>query len=96
MREGSGQPAIAWCFVPEPALTAGDVMLAQKKIALETDEAAVLALAHRFALRLPSLPSSAARLLGRPWAGPPTGGTATATSAPQSMRNTGTHGGSAH
>ncbi|MCK1713546.1 MULTISPECIES: hypothetical protein [unclassified Bradyrhizobium] len=50
-----GQPKIGWCFVPEPTLVAGDVMLAQK-IALETDEAAVLALAHRFSPRLPSLP----------------------------------------
>ncbi|MET4121329.1 hypothetical protein ABIB90_007113 [Bradyrhizobium sp. JR4.1] len=38
----------------------GDVMLAQK-IALETDEAAVLALAHRFSPRLPSLPRVARR-----------------------------------
>ncbi|MCK1595560.1 hypothetical protein [Bradyrhizobium sp. 164] len=53
--DASGQPAIGWCFVPERALAAGDVMLAQK-IALETDEAAVLALAHRFSPRLPSLP----------------------------------------
>lgn len=49
------QPKIGWCFVPERALVAGDVMLAQK-VALETDEAAVLALAHRFSPRLPSLP----------------------------------------
>lgn len=53
--DASGQPAIGWCFVPDRALAAGDVMLAQK-IALETDEAAVLALAHRFFPRLPSLP----------------------------------------
>ncbi|MET4804780.1 hypothetical protein [Bradyrhizobium sp. LB11.1] len=53
--DASGQPAIGWCFLPERALAAGDVMLAQK-IALETDEAAVLALAHRFSPRLPSLP----------------------------------------
>ncbi|MDA9506121.1 hypothetical protein XI09_16065 [Bradyrhizobium sp. CCBAU 11386] len=50
-----GQPKIGWCFVPERTMLAGDVMLAQK-IALETDEAAVLALAHRFSPRLPSLP----------------------------------------
>ncbi|MCS3765802.1 MULTISPECIES: hypothetical protein [Bradyrhizobium] len=49
------QPKIGWCFVPERALAAGDVMLAQK-IALETDEAAVLALAHQFSPRVPSLP----------------------------------------
>ncbi|MBM7487922.1 hypothetical protein ACVWWI_006529 [Bradyrhizobium sp. USDA 3686] len=42
-------------FRPERALAAGDVMLAQK-IALETDEAAALALAHGFSPRLPSLP----------------------------------------
>jgi hypothetical protein len=53
--DASGQPAIGWCFVPDRALTTGDVMLAQK-IALETDEAVVLALAHRFSPRLPSLP----------------------------------------
>ncbi|WP_314948204.1 hypothetical protein [Bradyrhizobium cosmicum] len=53
--DASGQPAVGWCFVPDRALAAGDVMLAQK-IALETDEAAVLALAHRFAPRVPSLP----------------------------------------
>lgn len=61
----TGKPAIGWCFVPDRALAAGDVMLAQK-IALETDEAAVLALAHRFSPRLPSpAPSSAACLLSR-------------------------------
>jgi hypothetical protein len=49
------QPKIGWCFVPERALVAGDVMLAQK-VALETDEAAVLAFANQFALRPPSLP----------------------------------------
>jgi hypothetical protein len=49
------EPKIGWCFVPERALTAGDVMLAQK-IALETDEAAVLAVAKPFSPRLPSLP----------------------------------------
>ncbi|EHR01130.1 hypothetical protein [Bradyrhizobium sp. WSM471] len=49
------QPKTGWCFIPERPLAVGDVMLAQK-IALETDEAAVLALAHRFSPRLPSLP----------------------------------------
>lgn len=44
-----------WCFIPEPGLVAGDVMLAQK-IALETDEAAVLALANRLSPRPPSRP----------------------------------------
>lgn len=52
--DASGQPAIGWCFLPERALAAGDVMLAQK-IALETDEAAVLALAHKFSPRLSRL-----------------------------------------
>ncbi|MGY8684056.1 hypothetical protein Q2941_40790 [Bradyrhizobium sp. UFLA05-153] len=42
-----GQPRIGWCFVPAQALAVGDVMLAQK-IALETDEMAVLARANRF------------------------------------------------
>lgn len=49
-----GQPKIGWCFVPEPSLAAGDVMLAQK-IALETDEMAVLALANRISPKLPRL-----------------------------------------
>ncbi len=49
------QPKIGWCFVPERALAAGDVMLAQK-IGLATDEAAVLAFARRFSPRLPSPP----------------------------------------
>ncbi|MGO4506322.1 hypothetical protein AB4Z51_04830 [Bradyrhizobium sp. 2TAF36] len=53
--DASGQPATGWCFVPERALAAGDVMLTQK-IALETDEAAVLTLAHRCSPRQPSLP----------------------------------------
>jgi hypothetical protein len=48
----NGQPKIGWCFVPEAALVAGDVMLAQK-IALETDELAVLALASKFSPRPP-------------------------------------------
>ncbi|MEH2488632.1 hypothetical protein [Bradyrhizobium sp. AZCC 2230] len=49
------QPNTGWCFVPERALVAGDVMLAQK-IALETDEAAVLAIANRVSMRPPSRP----------------------------------------
>ncbi|MET4323515.1 MULTISPECIES: hypothetical protein [unclassified Bradyrhizobium] len=52
-----GQPKIGWCFVPERPLVAGDIMLAQK-IALETDELAVLAVANRFypnPIRLPGL-----------------------------------------
>jgi hypothetical protein len=38
---------VAWCFLPEGPLVAGDVMLAQK-IALETHENAALAVANRF------------------------------------------------
>ena len=53
------QPKIGWCFVPERAVVAGDVMLA--KIALETDEAAVLALANRLSPR----PSSPPRVVRR-------------------------------
>ena len=48
-------PKIGWCFVPEQELVAGDVMLAQK-IALETNEAAAIALANRFSPRPPSPP----------------------------------------
>jgi len=58
--DADGQPATGWCFVPERALAPGDVMLAQK-IALETDEAGVLALAHRFSPRPPSLPRAVRR-----------------------------------
>jgi hypothetical protein len=43
----AGNPKMGWCFVPKGYLVAGDVMLAQK-IALETDELAVLAVARRF------------------------------------------------
>jgi hypothetical protein len=49
-----GQPKIGLCFVPERSLAAGDVMLAQK-IALETDEMAVLALANTIPPKLPLL-----------------------------------------
>ncbi len=42
---------VAWCFVPEGPLVAGDVMLAQK-IALETYEYAALAVANRFSTAL--------------------------------------------
>lgn len=45
------EPKVGWCFLPERALTTGDVMLAQK-IAL----AAVLAIAKSFSPRLRSLP----------------------------------------
>jgi len=49
-----GQPEVGWCFVPERSLAAGDVMLAQK-IALETDEMTVLALANMIPPKLPLL-----------------------------------------
>src|SRR6476661_6328441 len=42
---------VAWCFLPEGPLVAGDVMLAQK-IALETYEHAALAVANRFSTAL--------------------------------------------
>jgi hypothetical protein len=54
------EPKTGWCFVPERPLAACDVMLAQK-IALETDEATVLALANRFSPR----PSSRPRVVRR-------------------------------
>jgi hypothetical protein len=41
-----GQPACRWCFAPHGSLVAGDVMLTQK-IALETNERGVLAVANR-------------------------------------------------
>jgi hypothetical protein len=40
-----------WCFAPEGGLAAGDILLAQK-IALETMERKVLALANRQTYRL--------------------------------------------
>ena len=43
-----GQSGGILCFAPEGYLVPGDVMLAQK-IALETDELAALAVAHRVA-----------------------------------------------
>ncbi|WFU42900.1 hypothetical protein QA640_10875 [Bradyrhizobium sp. CB82] len=49
-----GQPKIGWCFIPERTLATGDIMLAQK-IALETDEMAVLGLANKFPPKLPRL-----------------------------------------
>src|SRR6202795_63142 len=45
--DGAGRPRVGWCFAPKGHLVAGDVMLAQK-IALETDERRVLAVANRF------------------------------------------------
>jgi hypothetical protein len=44
--DGRGARVAIWCFGPEGELPIGDIMLAQK-IALETDEQAVLAVANR-------------------------------------------------
>jgi hypothetical protein len=44
--DSAGGKVCAWCFVPEGNLAAGDCMLAQK-IALETFETKVLAIANR-------------------------------------------------
>lgn len=52
--DDEGRPTTGWCFVSARPLAAGDVMLAQK-IALETDERAVLALAHKFSPRAPRI-----------------------------------------
>lgn len=49
-----GQPKTGLCFVPDRSLAAGDIMLAQK-IALETDELAVLAFANTIPSKLPPL-----------------------------------------
>ena len=54
------EPKIGWSFLPDRALAIGDVMLAQK-IVLETDEAAVLAIAKPLSPRLPSVPQAARR-----------------------------------
>jgi hypothetical protein len=51
--DDAGRPAMGWCFVPSGGLVAGDVMLAQK-IASETNERGVLAVANRFAAQVPS------------------------------------------
>ena len=45
----SGFPRVGLCFTTEAGFVPGDVMLAQK-IALETREHGVLAIAHRFAV----------------------------------------------
>jgi len=45
--DDAGHSKSGWCFVPNRRLAAGDVMLAQK-IALETCENSVLAVANRF------------------------------------------------
>ena len=44
--DSAGNKVCTWCFVPEGKLAAGDCMLAQK-IALETFETKVLAIANR-------------------------------------------------
>jgi hypothetical protein len=49
--DDSGRPVLGLCFVPMGAFVAGDVMLAQK-IALETNERAVLAIANKFPIRM--------------------------------------------
>jgi hypothetical protein len=43
--DASGARVAVWCFMPQGYLPVGDIMLAQK-IALETDEASALAIAH--------------------------------------------------
>ena len=49
--DASGRPLHCWCFVPDASyLASGDIMLAQK-IALETDEFAVLAVANKFPVK---------------------------------------------
>lgn len=48
--DAEGQPQLGYCFVPDGAYVEGDVMLSQK-IALETNEQAVLAIANRFTPR---------------------------------------------
>jgi hypothetical protein len=50
--DAAGRPIVGWCFVPSGHLAAGDVMLAQK-IALETNERGVLAVANRFPVQVP-------------------------------------------
>ncbi|UQR60278.1 hypothetical protein LRP30_25040 [Bradyrhizobium sp. C-145] len=50
--DGAGTPRVGWCFAPSARLVPGDVMLAQK-IALETNENAVLAVANEFPPRMP-------------------------------------------
>ncbi|MGY3413816.1 hypothetical protein ACVWZV_009983 [Bradyrhizobium sp. GM5.1] len=64
MKNWSLRRGAASFFLPERALAIGDVMLAQK-IALETDEAAVLAIAKSFSPRLPSVPRAVHAALTR-------------------------------
>ncbi|MCG2633021.1 hypothetical protein L6654_41400 [Bradyrhizobium sp. WYCCWR 13023] len=49
-----GQPKFGQCLVPGCGLAGSDVMLAQK-IALETDEKSVLAVANKISPKLPLL-----------------------------------------
>ena len=46
--DADGRPLVCWCFLPDPYLVPGDVMLAQK-IALETDEQMALTVANKLA-----------------------------------------------
>jgi hypothetical protein len=57
--DDAGRPVIGWCFVPLGQLVPGDVMLTQK-IALETNERAVLAVANRFPVDPPGCPTAGA------------------------------------
>jgi hypothetical protein len=50
----AGTPRCGWCFVPIGHLVRGDVMLAQK-IALETSEAAALAVANQLVAVAPAI-----------------------------------------
>jgi hypothetical protein len=60
----AGNKVCAWCFVPEGILAAGDCMLAQK-IALETFETKVLAIANRSEGNVWRRPTSAELAMGR-------------------------------
>jgi hypothetical protein len=55
--DSAGNKVCAWCFVPEGNLAAGDCMLAQK-IALETFESRILAIANRSEVNVRRRPSS--------------------------------------
>jgi hypothetical protein len=57
--DDAGRPVMGWCFMPSEHLVAGDVMLAQK-IALETNERAILAVANKFPVQVPRRTNPAA------------------------------------
>ena len=59
--DDAGRPKVAWCFLPNARLVAGDIMLAQK-IALETNEHNALAVANEFPPR-PNIIRATARNL---------------------------------